>query len=178
MTASVMSSARDRIKAGSTPDSRSGCWIWNGSVRSQKAPYGRLTVGSRSDGTRRSIGAHQLSYTAFVGEIADGLCVCHSCDNPRCVNPEHLFLGTKKDNADDRDRKGRNSAPPRIPRNANAQAKLSEQDVENIVKSTLSSRVIAKAYGVADGYIRAIRRAMRKDTPAPPTPTTKEDKAK
>lgn len=83
----------------------SGCWEWVGSKRNG---YGRIIVGSRTDGTRRSMSAHRVSYELKYGEIPEGMEVCHKCDNPCCVNPDHLFLGTRQDNIDDRERKGRN----------------------------------------------------------------------
>ncbi len=83
----------------------SGCWEWNGSKRKG---YGRIMVGSRTDGSRKVVMAHRLSYELTFGEIPDGMEVCHKCDNPCCVNPNHLFVGTRQDNIDDREHKGRN----------------------------------------------------------------------
>ena len=81
-----------------------GCWLWQGS-RNNKG-YGQLSKGGRSGG---SVLTHRYSWEIHNGPIPDGLCVCHRCDNPPCVNPEHLFLGTYKDNAVDRRDKGRNT---------------------------------------------------------------------
>ena len=83
----------------------SGCWEWQGYTRNG---YGRTTIGSRKDGTRHTISVHRLAYITWVGEIPQGFEVCHKCDNPCCINPEHLFVGTRQDNIDDRERKGRN----------------------------------------------------------------------
>jgi hypothetical protein len=88
-----------------------GCWLWCGTSKNKngKFNYGRLTVGSRTDGKRKNVSAHRYSYSVFTADIPDGLNVCHTCDVPRCVNPAHLFLGTRQDNVDDRQKKGRNN---------------------------------------------------------------------
>jgi hypothetical protein len=84
--------------------SKNGCWIFTG-VKDESG-YGRILVGSRKDGSRRSDRAHRVSYRIFRGNIGN-LCVLHSCDNPACINPEHLFLGTKLDNSNDKINKNR-----------------------------------------------------------------------
>lgn len=113
----------ERIKLNVAVKPFTGCWEWKGS---KKRGYGHTIIGSRVDGTRRNIAAHRLSYETFIGPIADGMEVCHRCDNPSCVNPEHLFLGTRQDNIDDREAKQRNNPPKG---SSNGRAKLSEADV-------------------------------------------------
>jgi len=75
------------------------CWLW--AAFKDKNGYGRLTI------RNKQYLAHRVSWELCNEKIPKGLLVCHHCDNPPCVNPDHLFLGTKKDNAQDMVRKGR-----------------------------------------------------------------------
>jgi len=79
------------------------CWIWNGSVFHNG--YGQFHLNNKK--IKIHIRAHRFSYILFKGKIPHNKCVCHSCDNPSCVNPDHLWIGTHKENAVDRVRKGR-----------------------------------------------------------------------
>lgn len=77
----------------------SGCWQWTASTA--KGGYGQFNVGGKN------WKAHRLSWILHGGADPEGLCVCHKCDNPRCVNPDHMFLGTHLDNVRDKISKGR-----------------------------------------------------------------------
>ena len=92
--------------------------------------------------------AHRISYQLSLGEIPSGLCVCHICDNRKCCNPKHLFLGTQADNMLDKARKGRCN-PPRGERNS--RTSMSSKDIINIrslSKDGVMHKDIAKMYGV------------------------------
>lgn len=77
------------------------CWEWQGGKNN--VGYGMI----RDEHGMRT--THRVSYEEHKGNIPKGMCVCHSCDNPKCVNPDHLWLGTKKDNWQDMINKGRNN---------------------------------------------------------------------
>jgi hypothetical protein len=133
-----------------------------GKKRGGLKAYGSLGVGSRADGTRRTVSAHRYSYEVFIGEIPNGLFICHKCDNRRCVNPNHLFHGTRKDNMQDAVSKGRQARGLRLPH-----AKLSEYQKGEILEKVLSGfkyKDIANYYGVTRHTINrlAIKNGVRK----------------
>lgn len=75
------------------------CWEWQRGTNSKG--YGAVKI------QNKTYSAHRVSWTLFNGDIPEGMFVCHHCDNPKCVNPEHLFIGTQKDNMQDKCKKGR-----------------------------------------------------------------------
>jgi len=92
----------DRFLNYVIPEPMSGCWLWIGSVDGYG--YGQFTCSTR----KRSMKAHRWSYFREHGIKSSELMVLHTCDNPPCVNPHHLFLGTRNDNVQDNLRKNRN----------------------------------------------------------------------
>ena len=124
------------------------CWEWT--AWRTKGGYGRF-------GRDRFL-AHRASYYLTFGEIPDGLFVCHTCDNRGCVNPRHLFLGTARDNMEDRDKKDRGS-----PQERNGRAKITSSQVEEIRSlyrnGAGSMRALARKFLVCPAQIyRIIRR--------------------
>jgi hypothetical protein len=131
-----------------------------------------MIVGSRKDGTRRSVSAHRLSYELTYGEIPDGMEVCHKCDNPCCVNPAHLFLGTRQDNIDDRERKGRNIVfiGEEQPRSKLTKKAVKDARWERAYKGT-SYQILADRYGVSKKTMQnAIKGVTWKCVPYMPEP--------
>lgn len=144
-----------------------GCWEWNASTRG--SGYGSISV--MQDGRQRFLYAHRVSYEMAFGPIPAGLFVCHRCDNKSCVRPDHLFLGTAKDNALDAQQKGlipTRKAPVlkgyfHPAGELSARAKVTDQDVRAMRAGYAEGRVsmsqLAKLYGLdISGVSRIINR--------------------
>lgn len=97
--------------------------------------------------------AYRVSYELEKGPISDGLIACHRCDNPACVNPDHIFLGTHKDNGEDKARKKR---APNGSNNGNS--RLNDGVVMSILNERGTLRAIAKKYGVAHSTVKCIKK--------------------
>lgn len=99
--------------------------------------------------------AHRLAWEEVFGPIPEGMCVCHACDNRGCVNPEHLFLGTHKDNMADMASKGRSRVS--LGQN-NPNVKLTEKEVLSIREDGRTQKEIAEEYNVSRQLVGAIKR--------------------
>lgn len=159
----------DRFHRKYRPCVASGCWLWLDALDSYG--YGRMLVGDKL------MKAHRVSYMINVGPIADGLCVCHRCDVPACVNPDHLFLGTHAENMADMVAKGRPRKArvwePRLG-SEHSRAKLTESIVANLRMRLAAGEKFhqgreAERLGVAQTVLsRALIGATWKHVTAPP----------
>lgn len=133
-------------------DKSAGCWIWKNALKDGAYP-------SLKNGDTQ-IRASKVSYELHIGKVDAGLCVLHKCDNRRCVNPWHLFLGTRADNSADmvaKDRERRGEAHPNH--------KLTIDDVRNIraliISGSSSQGQLARKYGVNQSCISRIANKKR-----------------
>lgn len=133
--------------------SASGCWEWT-AAKNNKG-YGQLNV------QNKRMLVHRLSYEVHNGPIPDGLVVRHKCDNPSCINPEHLEVGTHKDNMQDMIKRNRGNWKP-VKGSAVSVSKLTEDQVIEIraryVRITCGTTFLAKEYGVSSTVIHNIIR--------------------
>jgi HNH endonuclease len=135
-------SEKDYIERRTNKETGTDCWNWNGSIGMDG--YGKAKRRGKT------IRAHRLVYSFYKGEIPHNYFVCHSCDNPLCVNPKHLWVGTHKENELDKTTKGRRSASPTIshphtlPKGEDHhKAKHENDDVDYIFQSTISTIYLA-----------------------------------
>ena len=136
----------EKVDKVSSPD---GCWLWTAGVSSMG--YGQINQGGKH-GTH--IAAHKLSWQLVNGPRPDNLFLCHTCDNRRCVNPDHLFLGTQKDNIQDAVRKGRKPHGEGHPL-----ARWTERDIIEMFamqKRGAKQSEIARRFGTAQSNINII----------------------
>lgn len=129
------------------------CWIWTGSAT--RDGYGVLA----HKGKQKRV--HRLSYEEFIGEINEGFFVCHKCDTPLCFNPNHLFIGTPKENTIDSSKKGRLAT---IKGESHKNAKLKNADIKTILQlrnGGMKLRELSEIYGVSFQLISEITRGRR-----------------
>jgi len=146
-----MKTETERFWSNVTMSGADDCWPW-------VSPRDRWGYGvTRNAGSRRTVKSHRKAWELVYGPIPDGLCVCHHCDNPSCVNPAHLFLGTHLENMHDMYKKKRRR-PARGSRHW--KAKLTEQHVLLIrgiyVRGGASQARLAEVCGVSCGHISKI----------------------
>lgn len=138
----------EKIRFGATD-----CWHWVGTVDS--GGYGVL-------GRRK---AHRVSWELHNGSFQEGLDVLHHCDNPPCVNPDHLFLGTALDNVADMYVKGRQAPPPALRGERNPMARTTHAAVHALrtewAAGGISQRALAKRHGLS---VMAVNRIIRRET--------------
>jgi hypothetical protein len=134
--------AADRIKNNIEIDPITGCWNWLGRINA--GGYG--TFGMKL--------AHRLSYLNFIGEISDGMDICHKCDNRKCINPDHLFQGTRKENMEDAVKKNRQAKGSMLP-----QTKLNASNVVTIRALYIIGigyRKLSKQFNVSQSAIKKV----------------------
>ncbi|URY99500.1 HNH homing endonuclease [Escherichia phage HC13] len=125
------------------------CWLFTGCVNNKG--YGQI----RHNG--KTMLAHRVAYELITGEEPNGV-LLHTCDTPLCCNPEHLTVGTQRDNLQDMRNKGRGVNPPHVPGEKCGMSKLTNTKVKEIRSSSLTQRQLATIYGVSQPTIGKILR--------------------
>ena len=143
-------SLKERFEGKIMPLPWSGCWAWVGSCATKNG-YGRIGSGGWHG---KNLLAHRVSYETYIGKIPAGMKVLHKCDVPNCVNPNHLFLGTQKQNVEDMVRKGR---AIRAKGEKCGASKITSHDVGNIRSDLRSMAKIAKDFGISSSQVFNIK---------------------
>jgi hypothetical protein len=131
----------------------SECILWTGSM--SDTGYGRIC--RRINGKQVSTRAHRVVWEKIHGPIPEGMCVCHKCDVRACVNPDHLFLGTKADNNHDMKQKGRYRI---LHGEDHPNHKITSNDAKTIRQSRASQRALSKRFGISKSEIGRIRKGL------------------
>ena len=127
----------------------SGCWLWQGwrNKGTKGRTHGQFWY------EKKKMGVHRASWLMHRGPIPDGMCVLHRCDVPHCVNPAHLFLGTKSQNQQDMREKGRGRAPEKFSKRTMYIACKRIEDGER-------QRDVARDMGISEGHLSVYRKKM------------------
>jgi hypothetical protein len=142
---------QEKLLARCIPEPNSGCWIWLGGTKGKPGnAYGSLYW------DKKYHSAHRLSFATFRGEIPIKMNVCHHCDNTFCINPDHIFLGTQKDNIKDMHSKRRSVSKGELHHRWKG-AVLTDKIVLEIRKSTKATRQFARELGVSRTAIKLAR---------------------
>lgn len=162
-----MQNDTERFLSHVSKDAESGCWHWGSTIK--RDGYGQFWLQGASHR------AHRVSWVLFRGEIPQGKWVLHHCDTPRCVNPDHLWLGDNSENQIDCARKGRTNLqrhpeqsrfndPSVIRRGSGSHmAKITEAQafmIRELWKSGMTERMIGVAYGLRQTTVNLIRRGV------------------
>jgi hypothetical protein len=145
----TMKTLRERFDAKWMPEPNSGCWLWIGVL--DKSGYARTTI------NKSKHIASRVAWELYRGVIPKGICVCHHCDTPACVNPDHLFLGNRVDNNLDRDKKRRTKA---CIGEQHPKAKFTNNQIMEIRNDSRPFCVIAIDRGVTRSTIRRIKNRL------------------
>lgn len=148
----TLENLRSRFEPKVLRSTDGGCWTWIGAGATGKE-YGIISF------NRGTIKAHRASYMLNVGPIPPGMRVLHKCDNPACVNPDHLFLGTQADNMSDMWAKNRHP-PTGLRGERNPSAKLTVSSVRFIRSSNMSCDQLAMTLGVSVSTVRAAKNGV------------------
>ena len=140
---------REKLEAYSKV-SPTGCIEWQRGKSGNG--YGNISIGNGKQDY-----AHRVSYKVHKGEIPEGYVVRHTCDNPCCVNPDHLLIGTQWDNVQDTISRGRASKPPVFMGASNNKTKLTDEETQLVLTPTQSNVELAKSLNVSTTRIRQIR---------------------
>ena len=169
---------RERLLANCTPEPNTGCWLWTGNTAPRENGYGQISLKDRP------LRAHRAAWEQFRGPIPAGLFVCHRCDVPCCINPDHLFLGTAAQNTADMVAKGRKAmgararagsyqtgdahwskrTPERVLRGeANPISVLREDDVREMrrLRGVVTATELARRFGVSVATVSGIQLGRR-----------------
>ena len=151
---SVRRSLAERFADKFIPEPNSGCWLWIACVNA--GGYGQITLGERVQGSAL---AHRVSWELHHGKPPPReLMVCHRCDNPACVNPDHPFFGTSSDNSEDCSRKGSVNRTIKLRGESHAKSKMTDAGVLRVRTATSGIMAISKELGVSYTTVKSIRR--------------------